>query len=527
MVVNSVRVKKKELKRRSFSRGQLLIVAIAAIVFAIALTLAYDAWYGRLGLIGPQPVIESVGAFKIIRVPPGGNVQAAIERAESGDIVELQAGAVYSGEITLPNKPLTGFVTIQSSSVANLPADKRVSPSQRSSMAMITGGLLTRPAISTANGAHHYRFVGIEFGPTTKGYFNIIQIGLGQERSAEELAHHIEFDRVYIHGSPTDGQRRGIAANGRHIKITNSYFADFKRKGEESQAIAMWGADGPIEIVNNYLEAGAQSVLFGGAESRLGFIPANSIVRDNWMNKPVEWRGTDWVVKNHFEIKSGRNIKVENNLMTNNWLMAQDGSGVLFTTRVDSGKMAVIEDIEFTGNIVRGTGNALNIYGDEGGGGRRLTIRNNIFEDVSSKNWGGRGLFMKITTWENLVIENNTIIQDGSITNAYGKPITSLVFRNNIIFNNEYGFFGDTAGGGRRALAQYFPRSVVTNNAIVGGSANDYDGTNFYPISVDQLGFTNAGAHDYRLRGDSTFLKRGFEGKQIGANLDPKTVGGR
>src|SRR5207248_10525741 len=44
-----------------------------------------------------------------------------------------------------------------------------------------------------------------------------------------------------------DGQRRGIAANGRAIRIVNSYFSDIKRKGDESQAICGWGGDGPFE----------------------------------------------------------------------------------------------------------------------------------------------------------------------------------------------------------------------------------------------------------------------------------------
>ena len=163
--------------------------------------------------------------------------------------------------------------------------------------------------------------------------------------------------------------------------------------------------------------------------------------------------------------------------MTNNWLMGQDGSAVLFTVREDSGKMAVIEDIEFVNNIVRGTGNAVNVYGDEAGGGRRLAIRNNVFEDVSAKNWGGNGFFLKSTAWENLVIENNTILQDGNITTAYGKPVTGFVFRNNIVFNNAYGFFGDDAGSGKRALDKYFPQAVITNNVIIGAEVSSITAT--------------------------------------------------
>lgn len=488
----------------------------------VALPFSYDYYSGKLGLIWQAPVTAETVTGRVIRVPPGGNLQAAIDKATSGDIIELQAGAEYSGQISLPNKPLTDFVTIQTSGLASLAAGKRVSPAQRASMAAINPGLLTRPAILAANGAHHYRFIGIEFGPTTKGYFNIIQIGTGTENSVDELPHHIEFDRVYVHGDPKHGQRRGIAANGRHIKITNSYFSDFKREGEESQAIAVWAADGPLEIVNNYLEAGAENILFGGAESTLGLIPGNAIIRDNWMNKPLEWRGSKWTIKNIFEIKSGRNIKLENNLMTNNWLMAQEGTAIVIRSAGDSGANSLIEDIEITNNIIRGTGSAVNVFGGEALGGRRLTIRNNVFEDVSSKNWDGNGYFVKTCCWDTLVMENNTVIHDGNITVAYGKAVTGFVFRNNIVFNNAYGIFGDGVGVGHAAISRYFPGSTITNNLIVGGDERDYPKLNFFARSAGEIGFADRAANDYRLRADSQYLKRG-----IGANLDPKSVGGR
>ena len=511
--------------KKSFRLGPVLFIVAAALIAAVA-TLAFDAYSGLIGIVGHRDEIVQNAAARIIKVPPGGNVQAAIENATSGDIVELQAGAVYSGTVTLPKRPLTEFVTIRSSSAVDLPADKRVSPSQRASMATITSGTLSRPAISTDNGAHHYRFVGIEFGPTTKGEFNIIQIGSGAETTVDEIPHHIEFDRVYLHGHANVGQRCGIAANGKYIKITNSYFADFKRDSEESQAIAVWAADGPIEITNNYIEAAAEGILFGGAESKLGIVPGNAVIRANWFNKPLEWRSAKWVVKNHLEIKSGRNIKIENNLMTNNWAMAQEGTAVLFRTHEDSGKNTIVSDIEFSNNIVRGTSSAINIYGIEGKGGHRLTIRNNVFEDVNSKKWGGRGYFIKSTTWQNVVVENNTVINDGSITVAWGDPINGFIFRNNIVSHGEYGFSGDDVSPGRVAIARYFPRAVITDNLLVGANPADYGSANQYPGSVSQIGFLNAAAGDYRLRPDSKYQKKGQNGGQIGADLDPKTVGG-
>ncbi len=510
-------------------RSYRMVAAGMILLTAAAVTLGYAAFSRGYDYYSGLEVIQD-GTRSTIRVVPGGNLQAALEKARGGDTIELQAGAVYKGAFNLPTKSGAEFITIRTSAPDTQlpPAGTRLDPKKYSAvLPTIVSNVKGQPAILAINGAHHYRFIGIEFGPTIEGLYNIIQLGTSEEQSVDDLPHHIEFDRVYVHGSPTEGQRRGIAANGRFIKIENSHFSDFKRLGEESQAIAMWAADGPIEITNNYLEAAAESILFGGAKSRLGLIPGDGIVRDNWMNKPLEWRGTKWVVKNFLEIKSGRRIKIENNLMTNNWTMAQEGTGVVFRTAEDSGDRSFIEDIEFTNNIMRGAGSAVNIYGGEAGGARRMTIRNNIFEDIDSKKWGGRGFFLKSTTWDGLIVENNTVIQDGSITIAYGRPVTGFIFRNNIVFNNEYGFFGDSVGVGRVAIVKYFPEAVITNNVIVGGDPSEYGGSNYYPRSAKQIGFANASAGDYRFSPDSSYAKKGYNGKQVGADLDPKTVGGK
>ena len=381
------------------------------------------------------------------------------------------------------------------------------------------------PVIMTTAGAHHYRFIGIEFGPTIEGIGNIIQLGTTEEKTVDDLPHHIEFDRVYIHGDPVDGQRRGIAANGRHVKIENSYISDIKRKGDESQAICIWATDGPVEIINNYLEAAAENIMFGGGGSYLKLVPSDSVVRDNFLTKPLEWINQPWVVKNLFEIKNGRRIKVTNNLMTNNWTMGQDGMAILFTTRADNGPETIIEDIEFSGNIIRGSGGGVSILGEEGSGGHKLLIQNNVFDDISSAKWRSVGHFMKSTKWDGLTIENNTIIQTGNITNAYGEPVKNFVFRNNIVFENQYGIKGDNMGSGQEVIDKLFSNGLVIGNIIIGGRSSLYRERNYYPRTLLEIGFVDPANGDYRLRPDSPYLKKGVGGKSIGANLDPSTVG--
>ena len=504
--------------RRAFF---VLVVLVCVLMAVLALAWFSPSIFGGVGL-------EVTG--NTILVKRGGDFQAALNRAQPGDTISLEAGATFKGAFKLPKKSGSQFITIRSSALdAQLPPPGvRIDPAKyEKALPKIQSDVRGEPAILGVDGAHHYRFVAVQFGPTIEGLYNIIQLGTGEEMKIEDLPHHIEFDRVYIHGDPVHGQRRGIAANGRNIRIENSHISEIKRKGDESQAIAAWATDGPIEIINNYLEAAAENILFGGAGSKLKLVPTDCIVRDNHLNKPLEWRNADWVVKNLFEIKNGRRIKVENNLMTNNWAMGQDGMAILFTTRADNGRDTIIEDIEFTGNIIRGAGGGINILGEEGAGGHRLVIRNNLFEDISGPKWGSAGHFLKIADWDGLTIENNTILQTGNITSVYGKPVRNFVFRGNIVFENEYGIKGDNMGSGQEVIDFYFSKGLVSDNVIIGGSASRYRERNFYPGSVREVGFANPTSGDYRLAPQSPYINKGTGGTSIGAQLNPERVGRR
>ncbi len=501
-------------------------ILIIALVSAFALVLGFGVY--ACSTFGSGTPLEY--GTNTITVKKGGDFQAALDSAKPGDTIVLEAGSTFRGAFKLPNKPGGEFITIRTSAPDSQlpPADTRLVPSKyHSVLPKLESDVKGEPTILAVDRAHHFRFIGVEFGPTIEGMYDIIKLGTGQEKSVEDLPHHIEFDRVYIHGSPTEGQRRGIAANGRNIKITNSYISDIKRKGDESQGIAVWATDGPIEIVNNYIEGAAENILFGGAESYLKLVPTDCIVRSNHLNKPPEWKGTDWVVKNIFEIKNGKRIKVENNLMTNNWGMAQDGMAILFTTRADNGDATIIDEIEFTGNIVRGSGGGLNILGSEGSGGHRLIIRNNIFDDIDGKKWNSAGHFMKSTDWDGLTIENNTIIQTGNIANAYGNPIKNFIFRNNIVFENEYGIKGDNMGSGQQVIAKFFSGGSVTGNIIISGNSTLYKEPNVFLNSLNLVGFEDIANGEYRLKSKSPYLKAGFAGKRIGADLNTKLVGGK
>src|SRR5205807_2106177 len=78
-------------------------------------------------------------------------------------------------------------------------------------------------------GAHHFRFIGIEFAPTPGTVVNLdslIELGSG-ETDAAAVPHDIVFDRCYIHGDPAGGGVRGIFMDAASSAVIDSYLSGF------------------------------------------------------------------------------------------------------------------------------------------------------------------------------------------------------------------------------------------------------------------------------------------------------------
>ncbi len=232
------------------------------------------------------------------------------------------------------------------------------------------------------------------------------------------------------------------------------------------------------------------------------------------MTKPLEWRKSNWTVKNLFELKNARRVLVEGNLFERNWSAAQVGFAILFTVR-NPGNVApwsTVEDVTFQNNIVRGVAGGINILGHDTNARsqqvRGIVIRNNLFEDVSHRTWGGNGMFLQVGDEPaDITVEHNTVIQTGNVVTAYGgtraspRPIRGFRFANNIAIHNTYGLFGNGFGTGMTAINVYFPGGEIEGNVIAGGNSSRYPAGNAFP-SVDDLmsDFVNAERGDYRLK---------------------------
>jgi len=231
-----------------------------------------------------------VSTGQTISVAADGDLQAALDKAQPGDTIALQAGAVFRGPFVLPVKQGTGWITIASSALGSaLAAGRRVSPADAAYMPKLESG--TEPVLTVAAGAHNYRLIGIEIRPAAAQKIdNLITMGT-DARSLAMIPQYLIFDRCYIHGDATVGTRRGMALNAAYAAVINSYLSDFKRTDVDAQTIDVWNGPGPFLIANNYLEASGENLMFGGGDPSItDLVPSDIEILDNYFAKPLSWK---------------------------------------------------------------------------------------------------------------------------------------------------------------------------------------------------------------------------------------------
>ncbi len=236
---------------------------------------------------------------------------------------------------------------------------------------------------------------------------------------------------------------------------------------------------------------------------------------------------TRWSVKNIFELKNARRVLIEGNVFENNWADAQSGIAILFTVRNQDGSApwSVVEDVTFTNNLLRHTAGGINILGQDNTHPsqktRNITIRNNLFEDIDGKAWGGgNGVFLMVTEVANIIIDHNTVLQSGNIITAYGNTSLGLIFTNNILRHNEYGIIGDGTATGKATLDRYFMIKKFKKNAFIGGRLSLYPGSNFSFSEIGEVGFTDLATGAYELTPLSPLKGRANDGKDIGCDMN-------
>jgi hypothetical protein len=537
---------------------------------------------------------ETPAAGRTLAVRAGEDLSKALARASCGDIVELQAGATF-GNLLIPEKNCddSHWIVIRTSAPdSKLPAEgARLTPCYAGISALpgrpdlnckSTENVLAKiefsgkggsGPITFAPGANHYRLIGLEITRAAPGVcvYNLIEF--------KGPADHVVFDRMWIHGTAQDETARGIFLGPtRHLAVVDSFFTDFHcvaRTGACTDAQTMIGGlgDGPMgpyKIVDNFLEAAAENILFGGGPATTA--PTDIEIRRNYLFKPLTWMkdqpgfvggrdGSPFIVKNLFELKNAQRVLFEGNVLEHNWGgFSQAGFGILLTPKNQARGMenvcpsCIVTDVTIRKCIVRYIASAFQIANAVDGKGRgapkdggRYSIHDVVVDDVQPELYRGFGMFAQISTapgasaaprLHDLSIGHVTAFVPKTIFMLGGpteEPKMSAVSISNSIFVTDFKPVLSTGGSpdqncsappfaksAKDLLHDCFSGYTFHHNAIVGPS-DDWPKDNKTLKNVSEVGFVdlkNGNQGNYRLSPNSKLKNAGSDQKDLGADID-------
>ena len=532
-------------------------------------------------------------------VSAGEDLQKAIDGAQCGDTLRLEAGATFRGLFRFPDKPCdySHWVVVRTSAPDDAlpPEGTRLTPCYAGVASLpgrpdfhcaVVKNVLAKiefdekagsGPLNFLDGANHYRFIGLDVTRGVPGATITALAFLKEDAKAD----HLIFDRVWMHGTAQDETTRGIALKSMtSVAVVDSFFTDFHCVAgtgscTDAQTMGSGGGTepgGPYKIVNNFLEASGENILFGGGPATI--TPADIEIRRNHLFKPLIWKqgtpgfvggtsGRPFIVKNHFELKNATRVLFEANVLENVWGgFSQTGFSILLTPKNQGNNCpkCQVTDVTIRNNIVRSVGSVLqiaNVKSDAGGrafAGERYSIHDLTAEDVQEKPYGGFGLFALILSNDpplsDVSIEHVTAFVPRaifSIGNLTGKKLRGFSISNNLFYSTGLRQIGSTGGGPQNCsykpdeqgasgiFSSCFTDAAVTHNMIIAGS--DWPSGNIsmkdaaaagMRVTADKqvLGYQlcRGKSEDKKdaapCRKTSPALSAGTDGKDIGADVE-------
>ena len=449
----------------------------------------------------------------VIPVKSGGDLQSALNNAECGDTITLQAGATFTGTFLFPAKSCDSnhWIIVRTSSPDSaLPAEgQRLTPCYAGVASLpgrpqypcsnpqnVLAKLIVAESVGPVlfqNGANHYRLLGLEITrPTgTKGAAVLMSV------QSTGSASYIVVDRSWLHGTAADETLDGFALAGtNYVAVVDSYLNDFHCTaitGSCTDSHAVSGGvgdhqDGPYKIYDNFLEAAGESVFFGGGAATT--TPTDITVQYNHFFKPWQWMtgnvpfqggigGNPFIVKNHLELKNAIRVLAENNLMEDCWGgFSQTGFGILLGPKnqhTPSGNdvcpICAVTDVtvRYT-HIAHGGGGIVMATSLSGNGhdgkpakeGTRWSIHDVVMDDMNSKYLGLGALFIVANGWPSNALNTITINHVTGFPDTHagvmilGDQTTNpamygFVFTNNLVATGNYPVWN--IGGGNTSCS--------------------------------------------------------------------------
>jgi hypothetical protein len=591
--------KKSETSRKNFTllRNVALCAFTAALVTAPVHAGTFDGPAELPRVLVQNSLASTPSKGKTWTVPAGASPQQAINTASCGDTIYLQAGATYTTGLTLPAKPCDSqhWITIRTSApdtalptpghrmtpcyagVTSLPGRPSFNCSApKKVLAKIQYSAISGFPIDVTNGANHYRLIGLEITRTAGS--NVIY-GLVNIKSTSR-ADHLVFDRLWIHGTSNSDTAHGVHLGGsQYVAVVDSYINDIHCVAisgacVDAQAIAGGVSGlpmGPYQIVDNFLEASGENVMFGGGAASSS--PADIEIRRNHFFKPITWKkgspgyvggtnGNPFVVKNLLELKNAQRVLVDSNIMEYTWGgFSQFGQAILLTPRNQSLNgtnvcpMCQVTDVTVRYTKISHVAGGFQIAnGISGSGGKplagqRYSIHDLVVDDIDGPKYGGTGLFAQISNAPGVSVIQDLQINHVtafpvhtmlSVGNALSNPdMKNFVFNNNLITTGRYPVWSVGGGSSNCAfsdvpitvLSTCFTPYSFTHNALIAAPASfpstKWPAGNYFASSTTTVQFAkyNGGiGGDYHLVASSPYKGAGTDRKDLGADINALTA---
>lgn len=436
----------------------------------------------------------------------GSDLQAAINASQSGDTLQM------NGMIAICNCVENKGLRLQGPGVVKTPN--------------------SLPALYYPPGTPAASFDQLEVTTASGPVADIVRHGTSgpEQDTPEEIPQGLTITNSDIHGQPGQEVKRGIAANGANFVIRNSKVREIHGKGYDTQAICGWNGPGPFLIEDNDLQASGENIMFGGADPSIpNLIPSDITIRRNHIWKPLDWKGI-WTVKNLFETKNARRVLIDGNLFENVWPDAQVGFAILLKSnnQDSTAPWSVTEDLVFSNNVILNAEHGVNILGTEvppkvSGVTKRLKLINNF--------WKVKKIWLQITNGgEDIELSHNTFFSEFGSTGIFGDTgqptVKGFALKDNIGTRSGYGLKGDAVAEGLATLNMWTPGWTVAGNVLATMNAQDpnasrsYPAGNWYPGSLNEVGFVDLANGNYRLSAGSVYKGKGTDGKDPGVDWD-------
>jgi hypothetical protein len=403
-------------------------------------------------------------------------------------------------------------------------------------------------------------------------------------------ADHIIIDRDWIHGTPQDETVRGVFLGGIvYAAVVDSYLNDFHCAASigactDAQAIAGGTGtqpQGTWKIENNFLEASAENILFGGSGGTT--VPTDITVRHNHMFKPLTWMpgqpgfvglvnndpskcanfnqpgSCPFVVKNLFELKNAQRVLLEGNVLENTWAgFSQYATAIPFQALNQTGSNnpnTTVSDITVRYNRVAHAANAfsanivcLSCTVNPAFTGR-ISVHDDIFDDLNATFYGLGDVEVNTAKpfqisqcatcnpVQSVAIDHVTVLMatpkvfmvlgDTSTT-----PIRDVKVTNSIVSSLPGTVITATGNGGPCAFTGVGNLARLNNclalgynvsgNALI-AATGAWPAGNYLPPDPSAVQFTdyrNGNGGDYHLLPSSPYKNAGSDGTDVGANID-------